>query len=412
MPAAKATWRLPVRPMSKRSGSSKAAGSWLAAMLHQQDAVAGLDLRAAQHQRLSRPTRRRPQGPVHPEDLLDRVADQLRLVLQAAPLVGIAPEGGDAVRDQVHRRLVAGEDEQHDVGHDLVLGEAVVACRPERPGSPRSGRPAGSGAAPARSSGRTRTATGHPPPPCGPGPDRGRARTPRRSAGRTTASPTPGPRRGSRGTRRSPSPAGGRRTRRGSRPAPRPAAPPPARPPDGRARGRSSSTLRGMNALLSKRAHPGLERRIPPHERLRQHRVHVLVQARVLQRVVLAPRPGHPVRRQLLVGPEPGGDVVVAGDDPAVPPGVEVDGAVLPKRPVEPARLIDGDVAEQVVEVDRRRDYPGPPTAVTRSAAPRSGSAWRPGWRDRRRRRRRPAPRRRTTRRSSRPRRPARAGRP
>jgi len=53
----------------------------------------------------------------------------------------------------------------------------------------------------------------------------------------------------------------------------------------------------------------------PPHEALRQHLVEILLQVLLGEGEVVAPRPGHPVRRELLVGAEAGGEsaAVAAG---------------------------------------------------------------------------------------------------
>ena len=95
--------------------------------LHEQHPLSLADLPAAERQRLARPARHRADRPVVAQALLGRAAGQIGIAVQPLPLVGVLLERDDAVGQQVHRRLVAGEDHQDDVGDDLLVAEGVGA---------------------------------------------------------------------------------------------------------------------------------------------------------------------------------------------------------------------------------------------------------------------------------------------
>ena len=65
--------------------------------------------------------------PVESQDLLDPRLDQRWIVSQPLQLIGVLEKHPHAVADQVGGGLVAPEQEQHAIGHDLGIFQAVVA---------------------------------------------------------------------------------------------------------------------------------------------------------------------------------------------------------------------------------------------------------------------------------------------
>ena len=70
--------------------------------------------------------RRELHGAVVAENLLDRGPHERPVVAQALQLLGEEEKRAQAVADQVGRRLVAGDEQQHDRREQLGLGELVA----------------------------------------------------------------------------------------------------------------------------------------------------------------------------------------------------------------------------------------------------------------------------------------------
>ena len=73
---------------------------------------------------------RHPAGQLHrgivTQELLDGVGDEVGIGLEQRQLVGIAMQRQQAVADQIDRRLVAGAEQQDDVGGQFLVGELAA----------------------------------------------------------------------------------------------------------------------------------------------------------------------------------------------------------------------------------------------------------------------------------------------
>ena len=126
MPWLKVRWWLSGRVMSSRSGSAKRSGSRFGRGEEGDHSLARLD----EHVAHLRGLRGGAPGEVHravvAEDLFDRAGRQRRVLDEPVPLVALAQQGDGAVADQVGGGLVAGHEEEHDGGSQLLLGELVA----------------------------------------------------------------------------------------------------------------------------------------------------------------------------------------------------------------------------------------------------------------------------------------------
>ena len=59
-------------------------------------------------------------GRLQPQDLLDRLRDQFRLLAEQVERLGVAQQEQHTVRDGVDRRVVPGDQQQHRVGRGFL----------------------------------------------------------------------------------------------------------------------------------------------------------------------------------------------------------------------------------------------------------------------------------------------------
>ena len=90
------------------------------------DQVTGGDGHALDLQRLQGDAAGELHRAVEAQELLDGVGVEGRVVDQAAKLIGVVEQGVHAVADEVHRGLVAGEEQEHHVLQQLRVGELLA----------------------------------------------------------------------------------------------------------------------------------------------------------------------------------------------------------------------------------------------------------------------------------------------